>query len=103
MLLLPYVFLRDEAQFLFLIPSTRPAAVSIQFAVVAPPKLCLGMELARCDLTACLKTGLVVPDCEPHEIGMSWHGTAKGPGLAKMILAVAEALRLVASSGPMRH
>ena len=51
----------------------HPCIVSLHFAVVTPPKLCLGMELAKCDLTTCLKSGMAVPDCEAHEVGMSWH------------------------------
>ncbi|GMH49520.1 hypothetical protein TL16_g00538 [Triparma laevis f. inornata] len=76
---------------------SHPSIVKCVFAVVTPPKLCLGLELAKCDLTYALKNGLFAPretlkgDESDIYVTKSWHSGKYGH-LKDMVTSIASAL-----------
>ncbi|GMH56627.1 hypothetical protein TrST_g9062 [Triparma strigata] len=73
----------------------HPSIVKMVFAVLEPPKLCLGLELAKCDLTAALKNDLFISigfDESDSAVAKSWH-SGKSGHLKDMVTSIASALK----------
>lgn len=69
----------------------HPNIVPLLFAVVEPPKLCLGLEFGRFEMTKALKDGILVSHDE-HNLGMSWHNHENPLNLAQMCADLAAGL-----------
>ena len=69
----------------------HPNIVPLLFAVVEPPKLCLGLEFGRFELTKALKDGILVSH-DDHNLGLSWQNNGKPLQLAQMCVDLAAGL-----------